>query len=103
MTNQSKRRSRISAYVRSTVLSALGPASLTTVPTPARAQQAPCGDPRVCSCAPGITSSAGGAPRLSQPEPAAPDVFGRAGRGSAVLAPLLPDPTIKSQAQNRLQ
>jgi hypothetical protein len=72
MTNQSKRRSRISAYVRSTALSALGPASLTTVPTPARAQQAPCGDPRVCSCAPGITSSAGGAPRLSQPEPTAP-------------------------------
>jgi hypothetical protein len=102
MTNQSKRRTRISAYVLSTALIALGAASLSTVPTPAIAQQAPCDDPRVCPCTPDLTS-VGGQPRCLNPNPPPPTSLPTPHAEVPRIAPVLPDFTPKNQAQNRLQ
>jgi hypothetical protein len=54
MVNQAKRRARASMYVLSTALIALGTASLSALPSPAKAEQATAPTvPPPCPCLPG--------------------------------------------------
>jgi len=63
MANQSKRRARASVYVLSTALIALGGASLSALPTPAKAEQTlPTVAPPPCPCVPGPMQGATSGP-----------------------------------------